>query len=223
MRQMDSTESTQPKSGGNFRLYGMAAIGCFILAFALYALSRPIEKTGPPQGAVDPSDPASAPHAHNQEEFDRQLNALRAQEEQGAVSEKERLLLANLLYDRAARTLVSSDTEDARRDGVALFREASTHYKGYLDLVPDNPDARTDYAYTLYQQGRINQAIHQLSSVRASFPEHQNSAFNLAIMYKEKDQPDSVLYFMHLTAEIDSTSRTGLEALRVLRAYNDAH
>ena len=217
------SNGSQARSEGNFRLYGIAGIGCFLLAFALYVVAKPIEKTGPAQTTSNSGTQGENPHSHNQEEFDRQLNELRAKVEQGAVSEQERLLLANLLYDRAARTMISSESKEAHLEGVSIFREASENYKSYLDLVPDNPDARTDYAYTLYQTGDLDHAINELSRVRHSFPDHQNSAFNLAIMYKEKDLPDSVLYFMHLTAGIDSTTSTGQKALEILRAYTEAH
>ena len=42
-------------------------------------------------------------------------------------------------------------------------------------------------------------------------------------MYKEKDQPDSVLAYMARVAEIDSTTGPGQAALEILRAYRDAH
>jgi tetratricopeptide (TPR) repeat protein len=180
----------------------------------IWGVSQPEERTGPPveQQPGAAGGPVESPHGQNDPALREKIDELRTSVSNGTGSNEDLLLLANLLYDQGARTASAEP-----------FAEASVLYEQYLLDDPENPDARTDYAFTLSRIGEVDNAIDQLHRVRNSHPEHQNSAFNLAIMYKEKDMPDSVLYFMGVTAEIDSTTRTGKAALEVLQAYSGAH
>lgn len=197
------------------RLYVLAALGCFLLAGTIWAVAQPEERTGPPvaAGGASAATPGADPHRHDDhEELHARIDALRQAVATAEASPEDHLLLANLLYD------------DGIRDrNPEAFAEASDLYATYLAVEPENPDARTDYAFTLFQTGRLEQAIAELLRVQRQNPQHQNSAFNLAVMYKERDLPDSVLYYMERTVAIDSTTRTGEAALEVLRAYSGAH
>ena len=201
-------------TGSPMRLYVIAALGCFILAGIIWGVSQPEERTGPPveQQPAAAGGPVESPHGQDDPALSDKIDELRGSVSSGEASTDDILLLANLLYDQGART---SSTEP--------FAEASVLYEQYLLAEPENPDARTDYAFTLFQIGEIDNAIEQLLRIRREHPDHQNSAFNLAIMYKEKDMPDSVLYYMGVTADIDSTTRSGQAALEVLQAYSGAH
>jgi len=201
-------------TGSPTRLYVIAALGCFILAGIIWGVSQPEERTGPPVEQRPPSSggPVESPHGQDDPALSAKIDELRVSVGSGNASTDDILLLANLLYDQGART-----------SSAEPFAEASVLYEQYLLADPENPDARTDYAFTLFRIGEIDRAIEQLLRIRRSHPDHQNSAFNLAIMYKEKDMPDSVLHYMGITAEIDSTTRTGQAALEVLRAYSGAH
>ena len=125
---------------------------------------------------------------------------------------KAHLDLANTLYD------VGQNMKDP-----AFFAEALQYYEFYLSQNPNDPNARTDYAYSLYRTGELDRAIAELYTVRKEAPRHQNSAFNLALMYKEKDLPDSVLAYMERVVSIDSTTRVGQAAKDILNTYHGAH
>lgn len=226
--QNPGTETTTTRSGSNIRLYAMAAIGCFLFASLLYIVSKPVEKTGPPR---DPrTTAAGAPgergehegHNHEGEGLDEELRLLRERIAGGQASSEEILTLANILYDQGARARTSG-IQGADEAAVRFFGESSFLYAEYLQKVPGDNDARTDFAYTLYQTGRLDQAIKELRTVREDDSGHQNSAFNLAMMYVQKDRPDSVLHYLQLTASIDSSTNSGRNALEALRTYTEAH
>ncbi len=202
---------------GNSRLYAASALGLFLVATVVFLAARPHEITNPPLNNGASGAPAADPHAgHDHEsphpEAAGQLEALERHVASGKGTPQEVLLLANLLYDRGERT-----------KDPTVFERAASHYRAYLISDPENPNARTDYAYAIFRTGDLDQAVAELRSVRIADPKHQNSAFNLAMMYKEKDRPDSVLHYLKLTAEIDETSPVGIQAVAVLEAYRDSH
>ena len=208
--------------GRQVRSYAIAAIFCFVLAGAVYILAQPEERKGPPQG--QPQEQAEAgnmppdhPQVGGQQEMQRpdlqqRLQQLQTEVEANPEEPAARLQLANILYD------LGQQEKNPER-----FVEAISHYQTYLESKPDDPNARTDMAYSYYRTGNLEEAITQLYQVQKAYPDHQSSAFNLALMYKEKDQPDSVLAYMARVAEIDSTTGPGQAALEILRAYRDAH
>lgn len=203
-------------SESNTLTYVIAAIGCFALACAVFIFSMPEERTGPPQeSAAD----GALPQGHPDTTMGSVIAQITAhvQELRQAVTDNPddgalRLGLANALYDLGQNA----------GDG-ASFREAVEHYGRYLETTPDDPNARTDMAYALFRTGDLDGAIGELYAVRKNHPDHQQSAFNLGLMYKEKDKPDSVLAYMEITARIDSTTNAGRAAMQVLRAYRGAH
>ena len=204
-----TNQSPAANPGSNVSTYIGAGIFCFLLAFAVFIIAQPEERTGPPE---DKSAQAALPQGHPEtsgaparQQLELQINQLSQALENNPEDHRTRLALANALYD------------------IERFDEALIHYGIFLESNPDDPGARTDMAYGLYKTGNLDGAIAELNRVRAQHPRHQPSAFNLGLMYKEKDQPDSVLAYMAITASIDSTSRAGKAALQVLQAYHQAH
>ena len=215
------TELLAPRPQSPVRLYVIAAIVCFAAAGLIWTIAQPEERMGPPTGQQTgqqtgehthaPGAEAQNPHGEGFEELQAKITELRGSVRNGSASSDEVLLLANLLYDQGMRT-----------ESVESFAESSALYERYLVDNPDNPDARTDYAFTLFKIGDLDGSIAELQRVRASHPDHQYSSFNMAIMYMEKEMPDSVLHYMSVTAQIDSTTRIGQQAIEVLRAHTGA-
>lgn len=203
--------------------YTAAGIICFIFACAVYIMAKPVEKTGPPRPGPEQGVAGALPQghpdtAHNHappvtvEQLEAQLEMLREAEKAHADDPILYLTKANLLYDLA---MMTKNNE--------RFGESLGSYRRYLELRPDDGDARTDMAYTLYRTGQLDEAIAELRMVQKQNPQHQQSAFNLTHMYREKDQADSVLFYLKRTAEIDSTTKAGRMAVAALNAYKDAH
>ena len=223
----ESAESESPSSGRTMRLYALAALACFFLAAVLYIVAKPVERTGPPveERGVAPGDPHEGHdhtgHEHSGSAFAKELEELRGRVASGEAGADEVLALANILYDQGARS--GSPGSEQGEAATSYFAESSELYALYLERVPENNDARTDYAYTLYRTGKLDRAIDELDQVRAADATHQNSAFNLAMMYVQKDRPDSVLHYLKITAALDSTTSAGRNALKALQTYTEAH
>jgi tetratricopeptide (TPR) repeat protein len=202
------------------RQYAISGIVTLVLAFAVYVVAKPEEVKGPPQTEKQqaglpnnhPDVDSPAMREAGVQQLAQQVEIFRAENARRPDDPLTILGLANALYDLA----------QANGD-VTTFDEASGLYERYLATHEDDPNARTDYAYTLYKTGNVDRAIDELRQVRAAHPDHQHSAFNLGIMFKEKDLPDSVLAYMRITAEIDPTTQAGKAASEVLRAYNESH
>lgn len=215
---MSDQITTESRDQSSVRLYSISAIGTLALAVLVFFIARPVERTSVPLPDGSTASTAADPHAGHDHppgehpDLSAELDRLRLAVREGTAEPPEYLLLGNLLYDQANRTRNNE-----------LFAEAAIAYEAYLEQDPANPDAGTDYAYTLYRTGRLDDAISRLRAIREQHPEHQNSAWNLTIMYKDRDQPDSVLHYLRTTVEIDSTTQVGAQAAEVLRAYSEAH
>lgn len=206
------------EEASNTLTYVMATILCFFLAFFVFIIAKPEEKTGPPQqeqqaqSAMLPQGHPDTASAAVVTQIEERVATLREAEKAHADDPALQLELANALYDLA----------NAKRN-TETFGEALESYQKYLALNPNDLDARTDMAFTLFRTGKIDEAIAELYKVQAVNPKHQNSAFNLAVMYKEKNQPDSVLAYIERTAAIDSTTKAGRNAQEVINSYRNAH
>ena len=73
------------------------------------------------------------------------------------------LAMADLSYDRQ------------------VYDKAASYYARYLDVAPDNPDARARYASTLAYGGNFSDAQRELESVLAKNPEHFVALAYLAV------------------------------------------
>ncbi|MCB0712764.1 MAG: tetratricopeptide repeat protein [Ignavibacteriae bacterium] len=196
------------------RSYVIAGILCFVFAGLVYVVAQPEEKMGPPQGAAGelPTDHPEMGGSGGQPDLEAAVQQLRSMAESSPNDPVVHLNLANALYDLGQS-----------QKSAEPFVEALTHYQIFLQAHPEDQNARTDMAYALYRSGNVDEAIAQLYQVQKINPKHQNSAFNLALMYKEKDKPDSVLAYMKRVAKIDSTTGPGKAAQQILNEYLHAH
>lgn len=207
-----------PPSSTAFRDYLMTSILSVVLAFIVYMVSAPEEKKGPPMpepaaGASSgmpeghpPTDAGALPPGHPPAEGtqatpeqQKQLAALEKQVAEKPTDFEAKLKLANLYYDLDQHAL------------------AAPLYEEYLRRNPANADARTDMAFSIANNGDVERAIGELSTVIKAQPRHQNAAYNLAMMYLTKRNRDSTLFWFRRVAEIDSTSRAGKTAVMILR------
>lgn len=62
------------------------------------------------------------------------------------------------------------------------YPRAATFYERYMELQPDNLDARTDLSASYFSSGKTDQAIQTVNAVLAENPEHIKANFNLGIM-----------------------------------------
>lgn len=96
------------------------------------------------------------------------------------------LAMANYYYDVA-------ETARAAGQQSTLFQVAPMgirYFGRYLEVAPQDNEARSDYASLLFYNGQTDQAIRQVGTVLSEDPNHINANFNLGIFYWQKGSPD---------------------------------
>ncbi|MBA4370887.1 MAG: hypothetical protein C0418_04840 [Coriobacteriaceae bacterium] len=83
-----------------------------------------------------------------------------------------RLAVANTYFD------LYEQTKD-----VNYTYQAIRNYEEYLNLRPDDADARADLATALFSSGQTDRAIQEVSKVLREHPGHVNANYNLGIFY----------------------------------------
>ncbi len=63
-------------------------------------------------------------------------------------------------------------------------RRAIVYYDQYLAVQPDNTDARTDLAISLFYSGQTDRAIQEVGTVLEGDPSHLRANYNLGIFYR---------------------------------------
>jgi cytochrome c-type biogenesis protein CcmH/NrfG len=63
-------------------------------------------------------------------------------------------------------------------------RKAIGYYDKYLALRPDNNDARTDLAISLFYSGQTDRAIQEVGTVLSNDPSHLRANYNLGVFYR---------------------------------------
>lgn len=88
------------------------------------------------------------------------------------------LKMANFYYDQQ-NTLLPTDPASA----LAYGQQAIRYFTRYLAVSPNDLDARTDFAATLYYTGQTDRAIQEVGTVLAADKNHVNANYNLAVFY----------------------------------------
>lgn len=83
-----------------------------------------------------------------------------------------RLALANVYYD------LRLQSGDIRYSQLAV-----RHYERYLEVKPDSPDVRADFAASYFYGGQTDRAIQEALRVLEQDPNHLQANFNLGIFY----------------------------------------
>jgi predicted nucleic acid-binding Zn ribbon protein len=238
--------ASAPSNGSTTRLYLITGVAIAAIALVVYLLAAPKEHAGPPEqqpasagnaqqnGALPPGHPPTGGQASTAEQ-EKTIADLKAALANNPGDSVAQLKLANVLYDAGRHS-----------DAVAAYRD-------YLKVHPDNGDARTDMAYSLYQTGDIDGSIAELKRVVESNGQHQTAGLNLAMMYVEKlsrsigesrkrdstsgaSSPahlqdslrmsgyrDSLFLWLNRVVAVDSTTPQGQRATQILAALKDAH
>lgn len=190
--------------------YLIAGLAIAVIALVIYIVSTPESKMGPPQApeAAATEGGGGLPQGHppvdtkaQQEAMNKRVAEIEAKVTADPKNDSLRLALANALYD-------------AGRHG-----DATSHYAEYVKEHPNDLDAMTDYATSIAASGSTDSAITMLGKVLQLDDRHQRAAFNMAIMYRQKENRDSIMFWLHRVAAIDSTSATGKGALDILKEF----
>lgn len=212
-RRTAAAPAARSDSKGAVQTYVIAGLAMVVIALVIYIASNPAEKTGPPMATTPGAAGAPGAAAQGQLPPDHPpidqgaqmeaLNKLVADLEAKVAAQPENdslhLALANALYD------------------VDRHADAKKHYSTYLAKNPNDLDATTDFATSVAAAGNVDSAVTVLNGVLAKEPKHQRAAFNMAIMYRQKENRDSIVYWLKRVAEIDSTTPTGKGAIDILK------
>ncbi len=214
-QQAPPTDHQRARRPLDFRDYFIFILGALVVALVIFIFATPEEKTGPPeqatmqpgqpgQGGLPPGHPPTGSTGPSEQQIalEKELNQ---QLNEKPDDDELRLRYANLLYDMG------------RHD------QAVSHYLKYLKNNPDDADARTDMAYSMFKTDDVQEAINELHHVLHKEPGHQPAVYNLSIMHMNLDNPDSVLYYLGRVAEIDPNSTMGQNAKAILDEYNKSH
>ncbi len=109
-----------------------------------------------------------------------------------------------VIVSAAGLLLVSARSQDVREERLARHRnlgkafyenpttqkEAVEEFKKALDLAPDSPRERLNYALALLAAGRTEEGITELENVQKQDPKLPHTWFNLGVQYKKLGQFD---------------------------------
>lgn len=108
------------------------------------------------------------------------------------------LVLAALLF-AAAETSKEERLWHHRNLGKAFYENPTTQYeavdelKKALDLAPDSPRERLNYALALLKAGKTAEGVKELEAVQKKAPEIPHTWFNLGIVFKQESEYEKAL------------------------------
>lgn len=204
-RQSGNTDTiaqpVRPARSGNSLLFTAIGVAVVLggISFGITRLAIPdaVPAQAPPQQAAAPQAPPSPDPA-----MEARINSLRdsliASPQDGAMT----LRFANLLYD------------------AGYFERATEFYERYLlRFDSTNADARVDYAHTLFNMGRREEALEQTQRALDFQPSHQIALFNMGIMtFQMQDVQNARTWFEKCIAvgpstELATRARQALNSL----------
>ena len=94
---------------------------------------------------------------------------------------------------------------------------AERFYRRFLDSIDaKNVNVRIDYAYTVYMNGRMDEAVGILQGILARAPKHQAAMYNLGILYLRSEDTERGLEWMKKCRDVDSTTDVGKRAANLV-------
>lgn len=94
---------------------------------------------------------------------------------------------------------------------------AERFYRRFLDSVdPSNVNVRIDYAYSVFMNGRLSDAVKVLEDVLATQPKHQAAMYNLGILYLRSNDTERGAQWMKRCRDVDPSSDIGQRAANVI-------
>ncbi|HEX6862609.1 MAG TPA: ASPIC/UnbV domain-containing protein [Thermoanaerobaculia bacterium] len=109
------------------------------------------------------------------------------------------LVLLALLATAAAETPKEERLWHHRNLGKAFYENPTTQYeavdelKKALDLAPDSPRERLNYALALLKAGKTAEGVKELEAVQKQAPEIPHPWFNLGIVYKQESEYEKAI------------------------------
>ncbi|MFQ3597130.1 MAG: tetratricopeptide repeat protein [Chloroherpetonaceae bacterium] len=106
-----------------------------------------------------------------------------------------------------------------------LYDDAKEHataaqlYARYLELDPQNADARVDYAISLLNQGLQRQGVTEMRRVVDEHPTHQKAHLNLGILYAQIERWDEAKKLWQTALKLNPNNDAGKRAAELLNRY----
>jgi len=123
----------------------------------------------------------------------QQIDALEhlTQLEQDPTDSEALLGMANIYFDLRDQT-----------GNLAFARLSSNHYEDYLEVMPEDNDARTDLSASYFYAGQTDAAIQEVGKVLENDPDHLQANYNLGIFYwhGRQDYAGAAAQFRHVIA-----------------------
>lgn len=126
------------------------------------------------------------------------------------------LAMGNFYFGQATAAQQAGD----RAAEIQSSKNGVRYYQQYLELEPEDEDARADMASLLFYSGQTDRAIQEVANVLETSPDHVNANYNLGIFYWQgrrdlQAAADQMLKVVELT-ENDPRAHATLESARAV-------
>src|SRR5262249_28734379 len=114
--------------------------------------------------------------------------------------------LAHQAYDRLAQLPPSIETHlhgALTYDADGLYQQAAAEWRRALQLAPDNLEARTGLAWSLYRGGNHAAALPLLTELTRERPASRDLHFLCGASLLHLDQPDNAVPYLETAARLD--------------------
>jgi tetratricopeptide (TPR) repeat protein len=193
-----------------WELWQIVAGGAIIVVVAVFVYAE-LRRSYPPSASGSQNQAAALPP-----DMTGEIERLQKVVELNPADAASILRLANLLHDNGSR------------DPQSVVR-AVQMYKKYLELNPDNPDARVDLGVCYFELGRgdsaksrdyFTSAANEMGKAYAAHPTHQTAAFNLGIVNLYAGNLEVASKWFTRAVEIDANSALGTRAKQLLEQHS---
>ncbi|MBU3742278.1 MAG: tetratricopeptide repeat protein [Candidatus Kapabacteria bacterium] len=182
----------------------MAVVGVVVLAAASYGISR-WQFAGAQADGKAKADSAAAANAPMRAEqarrdtLERLLATVMGRAEQMPNDSMLVISTANIAYN------------------LERYDVAERFYRRFLDSVdPSNVNVQIDYAYSVFMNGRMKDAVAVLDGILKRTPKHQAAMYNLGILYLRSNDTERGLQWMRKCRDADTSSDVGKRAAELV-------
>ncbi len=97
------------------------------------------------------------------------------------------------------------------------YEQAETYYRRFIDSIDsDNPAARIDLSFVVFQSGRQEEAIGLLENVVERYPNNQTAMYNMAYLLDQMGRSTEAVSWMTRCRDADPDSPLGRQAASIL-------
>ncbi|MFA6233009.1 MAG: tetratricopeptide repeat protein [Bacteroidota bacterium] len=100
---------------------------------------------------------------------------------------------------------------------AGMVDQAIVQYKRYLEVEPDDPDARVDLGICYFEKQEFTSAIAEMEKAVAKHPEHQLGTYNLGIVNLNAGDKAKAREWFTRARDIDPASANGQNAAQMLK------